>query len=150
MWLFSAVLWIHNDFFRIRIQLWIFQVPDPDPGKSSGSMRIRIRIQAILFQYPLFGNKIKTPLNSIKKKNLPCICQSYSTHSPEFTEIWLFIYQLFIFSLIRIRNYCIIPDPDPGKSFGSMRIRIQNKESNSGIGHCSSVSGVYNTEESRV
>ena len=31
----------------------------PDPGKSSGSMGIRI--QAILFKYPIFGNKIKTP-----------------------------------------------------------------------------------------
>ena len=133
MWLFSAVLWIHNDFFRIRIQLWIFQVPDPDPGKSSGSMRIRIRIQAILFQYPLFGNKIKTPLNSIKKKNLPCICQFYSTHSPEFTEIWLFIYA-------KVLDPC---------GFGSTTL-VFSKESNSGIGHCSSVSGVYNTEESRV
>ena len=38
-----AVLWIRNDLFRIRIQLWIFQVPDPDPGISFGSMRIRIQ-----------------------------------------------------------------------------------------------------------
>ena len=41
------VLWIRNDLFRIRIQLWIFRVPDP--GKSFGSMRIRI--QPLLFKY---------------------------------------------------------------------------------------------------
>ena len=42
-----SVLWIRNDLFRIRIQLWIFRVPDP--GKSSGSMRIQI--QPMLFKY---------------------------------------------------------------------------------------------------
>ena len=26
----SPVLWIRNDLFRIRIQLWIFRVPAPD------------------------------------------------------------------------------------------------------------------------
>ena len=61
----NSVLWIQNDIFQIRIQLWIFQFPDLDPNKSSGSMRIWI--QAILFkyryryQYPIFRNKIKTP-----------------------------------------------------------------------------------------
>ena len=25
-------VWIRNDLFRIRIQLWIFSVPDPDPN----------------------------------------------------------------------------------------------------------------------
>ena len=35
----NPVLWIRNDLFRIRIQLWIFLVPDPDPGKSSAWIR---------------------------------------------------------------------------------------------------------------
>ena len=40
-WFLKSVLWIRNDLFRIRIQLWIFW--NPDPGKSSGTMRIRIQ-----------------------------------------------------------------------------------------------------------
>ena len=50
--LYNAVVRIRNDLFRIRIQLWIFRVPDldPDPGKSYGSLRIRTRIQPILIK----------------------------------------------------------------------------------------------------
>ena len=46
----APVLWIRNDLFRIRIQLWIFRVPDPDPDKSSGSMRIRIHVHCPIVQ----------------------------------------------------------------------------------------------------
>ena len=56
------LLWIRNDFFRSRIQLWIFRVPDPDPTQ--------ITVPVPVPYLSIFGNK-KNTLNSIKKKNLP-------------------------------------------------------------------------------
>ena len=45
----APVLRIRNDFFRIRIQLWIFRVPDPDPGKSAGSGKNFVKKTYIFF-----------------------------------------------------------------------------------------------------
>ena len=103
----KAVLWIWNDLFRI--QLRFFGFPDP----------------TYIFKDNL--EIIKNTLISIKKKNILtigsflCKVQFYSTHSPEL-EIQFLIISSFIFSWIRIRN----KNPDPGKSSGSMRIRIHN------------------------
>ena len=117
--------------FRIRIQLWIFRVPDldPDPGKSSGSMQIRIRIQPILIKYLYFEIIQKHPLNSFKKKNLnnylPFSIQYYCPIVKTVQNSQFYIYMLFHF-LLDPDPELIIPDPDLGKSSGSDPIRIRN------------------------
>ena len=114
----TAVLWIRNDLFRIRIQLWIFRVPDLDPNKSSGSMRIRI--QPILI-------KTKKTLNSIKKKNLsnnlPFSIQYFCPIVQTIRILQFYLNALSLFA--GSGSWTIISDPDPGKSSGSMRIWIQ-------------------------
>ena len=100
--LFSTVLWIRNDLFRIRIQLWIFRVPDPDPGKSSGSNPCYLSI---------FGNCKQNHLKFNHKKNLSTICHFLfhttvlqHTKSGIQREITFSFICFFIFCWIRIRN----------------------------------------------
>ena len=116
---FTAVLWIRNDFF----------VPDPDPGKSSGSMRIRIQPIFLKYIWKLWKKHLK--FNQKVEWTNYWIChflfhtkvQSYSTNSPEFTGLnWEIKTALSFFAASG--SGTIIPDP--GKSSRSMRIRIHN------------------------
>ena len=112
------------------------------PSSGSGS-RPKVRIHADPDPEPTYIKKvlvsleiIKNTLNSIKKKNLKSIYHSLfhttvqHTKSPEFT-LHSFIYLLFH----------ILLDPDPGKSSGSMRIRIRNTAFFTGSGSVSFVPG---------
>ena len=83
----------------------------------------------------IFGNYEKNTLNSTKKNNVPVTyqlqylpfsisyTQSYTTHSPEFPGLyWEIISALSFFAGSGSETIIL----DPGKSFGSMRIRIHN------------------------
>ena len=117
------MLWIRNDLLRIRIQLRIFLVlEDPDPC-GSGSNHCYLSI---------FGNCKQNHLQFNHKEDfaiLYFILQSYSTQSPEFTEKLHFFLSALSY-LAGSGSGTIIPDPDPGKSSESMRIRIHNTVKN--------------------
>ena len=134
----NAVLQIQNDLFWIRIKLGIFRVPVP--GKSSGS--IRIRIQSIFF-YVSLEIIFKKPLNSIIKKNLPTICHFLHTSTTFLQHTQSRIHRfkmknIFFLHLSALSFFAgsgtIITYPDPGKSSGSMWIRIHNTGYNNNEG----------------
>ena len=86
-------------------------IPDPDPALNFWSSRSRFGSGSNPFYLSIFGekNRKKHTVNSIENKNqLPAI--SFFAVSGPVT---------------------IIPDPDPGKSSGSKRIRIRNNGKNS-------------------
>ena len=98
-------------------------MPDPDPGKSSGSMRIWIRIQPTLIKYI----SKKHPLNSIKKNNLnnywPFSIQYCCPIVQTDQNLQFYLHALSLFAGSGFGS--INPDLDPGKSSGSMWIRIR-------------------------
>ena len=110
------------EFSEFRIQA---KVPDPCGSRSN--------LQYILTKYIYKELKNLKFIQYIKKESniyLPFSISYYSTYfstkSPEFTVLFICS---FAFFWIQIQNYNsgsrnIIPDP--GKSSGSMRIRIRN------------------------
>ena len=109
----SKILW-HTPLNQFRIQT---KVPDP---WGSGSNPYFLSI---------FGNCNKTTLNSVIKKHLSTICHFLFhikglqvTQTRTRREITFHLSSLYYFA--GSGSGTVIPDP--GKSFGSMRIRIHN------------------------
>ena len=111
-------------------------IPDPDQALNFKSSWSRFGSRSNPYYLSIMGNNKKNTLNLIKKKNLPTTCHFifYSTGTvlqytqSRITRPIIINKYLFICSFI----FCwsgsgtIISDPDPGKSSGSMQIRIRN------------------------
>ncbi len=105
----SYFLELRNHFFGC-FGVKILKFLDGDPGWRA---KIEILIKLFLENVEIFHNYLKLPFFGLKIRLL-------------FTD--LFRIRFWIRIRIRIRNVYFGPgsDPDPAKSFGSLRIRIRN------------------------
>ena len=88
-----------------------------------------MRIQSILFKYRVFRNYEKIYIQSkrrIYRYQLSAIFMSYyspAVHTVQNSQAYNHFREIGTILVYLVFNFFVDPDPDPGKSFWSMRMR---------------------------